>query len=123
MFETDNNDAKQFLAKNTHLNNTPQHMKTHEFVGISCKIHHLAWLNWVKDGRPQGLDLEYWQAAESLLITEHQILANPKTDPEKLRPVRVVKSHAQIAPGARKKLHIPDQRGTNIKSPAERRAL
>lgn len=43
-------------------------MKTQSVSSISfTEIHHLARLNWEQDGCPQGLDMEYYLAAESLL--------------------------------------------------------
>jgi len=33
------------------------------------EIAYLAYLNWEKDGKPQGKDLEYWLEAESELKT------------------------------------------------------
>jgi len=46
------------------------------------EIHHLARLNWEKDGCPEGLDMEYYLAAESLLVTvrPHQTSAEKKTN-------------------------------------------
>jgi hypothetical protein len=32
------------------------------------EIHHLAWLNWQQDGCPEGFDMEYYVAAESLVM-------------------------------------------------------
>jgi hypothetical protein len=38
-------------------------------VGINfTEVHHLAWLNWQQDGCPAGFDMEYYVAAESLLM-------------------------------------------------------
>ena len=39
-----------------------------------AEVYHLAWLNWRKDGCPQGQDMEYWLAAEEMLIDSHQTL-------------------------------------------------
>ena len=39
----------------------------------SSEIHHVAWLNWVKDGRPEGQDMEYWIAAQMLLEEAHSV--------------------------------------------------
>jgi hypothetical protein len=32
------------------------------------EVHHVAWLNWKKDGSPEEMDMEYLLAAESLLL-------------------------------------------------------
>lgn len=99
-------------------------MKPHEFIGISCKIHRLAWLNWVKDGRPAGLDVEYWLAAENLLVTSKtEILANQKPEPGKLKDAHATRAHSRSAFDPRKKLrNSPGQPGS-IESPQERAAL
>lgn len=44
-------------------------MKTSVTSTVSfTQIHHLAQLNWEQDGCPKGLDMEYYLAAESLLL-------------------------------------------------------
>jgi hypothetical protein len=100
-------------------------MTQHEFVGISCKIHHLAWLNWVKDGRPQGLDMEYWMAAESLLLTsEGEILKDEKPQLTKTTPAHKVNSPAPTRLASRKKNHSPPhRRGSNIETSEKRIVL
>lgn len=46
------------------------------------EIHHLARLNWEQDGCPEGLDMEYYLAAESLLVKvrPHQTSTEKKTN-------------------------------------------
>lgn len=39
------------------------------------EIAHLACLNWQKDGRPTGRDLDYWLEAESQLKATRHLLA------------------------------------------------
>lgn len=65
-----------------------------ENTGISTnEIAHLAFLNWHKDGCPQGRDQQYWLEAEiqikatrHLLASEHPSLTNGSPDPEKSKP-------------------------------------
>jgi hypothetical protein len=99
-------------------------MKSHEFIGLSCKVRQLAWLNWVKDGRPLGLDAEYWLAAESLLaVSEGEIPEEAKPELRKLKPARAAKSLSGNAAGSPKKLQPRARRGSKIESPGERMAL
>ena len=63
------------------------------------EVHHLAWLNWEKDGCPRGLDMEYWLAAESLVVARKcrvadrsRLPGHGKADRKKIqntRPVQV----------------------------------
>jgi hypothetical protein len=100
-------------------------MRPHEFIGITCRIYHLAWLNWVKDGRPQGLDMEYWLAAESLLTrNEREMMVDEKLEFCPAKRERNIKSPARKSFGSRKRLrNLLHRRGSDIESPKERMAL
>ena len=56
------------------------------------EIAHLACLNWQKDGRPTGRDLDYWLEAESQLKATWHMLAGEckpqtkrKSEPKKIQ--------------------------------------
>ena len=52
-------------------------MNTRKAPNISQEdINRLAFLNWEKDGCPQGRDVDYWLEAESQLNATWQMLVN-----------------------------------------------
>jgi len=63
------------------------------------EVNRLAFLNWEKDGRPQGRDVDYWLEAESQLMATWHLLVKdlaPKTS----RKTEV----AKFKPGATSKM-------------------
>lgn len=46
--------------------NIPLHAEPTE-----AEIQHAAYLLWIEDGRPEGRDLEHWQAAKEMLCHRH----------------------------------------------------
>lgn len=47
----------------------PTRKPTHE--PSELEIQHAAYLLWIEAGRPEGKDLEHWQAAKELLSHRH----------------------------------------------------
>jgi len=71
-------------AKTTPVENT---------VISNDEIAHLAFLNWLNDGCPQGRDEQYWLEAEiqikatrHLLAIEHALQTQSNPEPEKSEP-------------------------------------
>ena len=63
------------------------------------EVNRLAFLNWEKDGRPQGRDVDYWLEAESQLMATWHLLVKDLT-PKKGRKAEV----AKFKPGATSKM-------------------
>ena len=48
-----------------------------------AEIQHAAYLLWVENGRPEGRDLEHWNAAKELLLHHHG--RSPTPSPRRAR--------------------------------------
>jgi hypothetical protein len=103
---------KEFIQKKpTCENNTTNTMKPEESIAIRCsQIYHLAWVNWRKDGCPQGMDMDYWLAAECLLESSLSVF-NPesemptigKTERDKIKSNGACETRGRILSRSRKR--------------------
>ncbi|HEX3624063.1 MAG TPA: DUF2934 domain-containing protein [Verrucomicrobiae bacterium] len=79
-------------------------MTTKEAPAVSHgEIARLAYLNWEKDGRPQGRDQEYWLEAEQQIRATGHLLGSELRTPA-IRPATVALAVKSSSNGKSKKL-------------------
>jgi hypothetical protein len=55
-----------------------------------AEIQHAAYMLWIEEGRPEGSDLEHWQAAKEMLCHRHRRDARTRRCvPEIAKPAHV----------------------------------